>query len=40
LAWYEIDHSWILISILKYFGVAKKVRVAKVNTPSLEREAA
>jgi stearoyl-CoA desaturase (delta-9 desaturase) len=40
LAWYEIDHSWILISVLKYFGIAKKVRVAKVNTPSLEREAA
>jgi stearoyl-CoA desaturase (delta-9 desaturase) len=40
LAWYEIDHSWILISTLKYFGIAKKVRVAKMTSPQLEREAA
>jgi stearoyl-CoA desaturase (delta-9 desaturase) len=40
LAWYEIDHSWILISILKYLGIAQKVRVAQVTAPELEREAA
>ena len=40
LAWYELDLSWITISILKFFGIAKSVRVAKVNTPQAEREAA
>jgi stearoyl-CoA desaturase (delta-9 desaturase) len=40
LAWYEIDFSWIQISILKFFGIAKSVRVAKVHTAIPEREAA
>ena len=40
LAWYELDLSWITISILKFFGIAKAVRVAKVNSPHAEREAA
>ena len=40
LAWYEFDISWIQISILKFLGVAKGIRVAKVNTPEAEREAA
>jgi fatty-acid desaturase len=40
LAWYEIDFSWITISFLKFFGVAKAVRVAKVTTVIPEREAA
>jgi stearoyl-CoA desaturase (delta-9 desaturase) len=40
LAWYELDLSWIQISILKFFGIAKSIRVAKVNTPHTEREAA
>ena len=40
LAWYEIDFSWILISTLKLFGIAKAVRVAKVNSVVAEREAA
>jgi len=40
LAWYELDISWIQISILKFFGIAKQIRVAKVNTPHAEREAA
>ncbi len=40
LAWYEFDPSWIQISILKYFGVAKAVRVAKVDSELAEREAA
>ncbi len=40
LAWYEIDFSWIQISILKYLGIAKAVRVAKVHTAIPEREAA
>lgn len=40
LAWYELDLSWITISILKFFGVATAVRVAKVTTPHADREAA
>jgi stearoyl-CoA desaturase (delta-9 desaturase) len=40
LAWYEIDFSWIQISILKFFGIAKAVRVAKTHTAIPEREAA
>jgi len=34
LAWYEFDPSWILITILKFFGVAKAIRVAKVRARS------
>ncbi|HWB99445.1 MAG TPA: fatty acid desaturase [Bryobacteraceae bacterium] len=40
LAWYEVDHSWILVNILKFFGLAKGIQVAKVNTAFEEREAA
>ena len=40
LAWYEFDPSWILIKILKLFGVAKSIRVAKVTSVLAEREAA
>lgn len=40
LAWYEFDLSWIQIQILQYFGIAKSVRVAKVNSAHSEREAA
>jgi len=40
LAWYELDLSWITISILKFFGIATAVRVAKINSPTAEREAA
>jgi len=40
LAWYEFDPSWILITILKFFGVAKAIRVAKVSSAIPEREAA
>ncbi len=40
LAWYELDLSWISISILKFFGIAKSIRAAKVTTPQAEREAA
>ncbi|HUJ51337.1 MAG TPA: fatty acid desaturase [Bryobacteraceae bacterium] len=40
LAWYELDLSWITITILKFFGIATAVRVAKVNSPTAEREAA
>jgi stearoyl-CoA desaturase (delta-9 desaturase) len=40
LAWYEFDLSWIQIKILKSLGVAKAVRVAKINSALAEREAA
>ena len=40
LAWYEFDLSWIQIQILMFFGIAKSVRVAKINTALAEREAA
>ena len=40
LAWYEIDFSWIQISILKFLGIAKAIRVVKIETPLVEREAA
>jgi fatty-acid desaturase len=40
LAWYEFDPSWIQIKILKFLGIAKSVRVAKVTSALVEREAA
>ena len=40
LAWYELDHSWILIRILSFFGVAKSVQVARINADLAEQEAA
>ena len=40
LAWYEFDPSWLQIQILKRFGIAKSVKVAKTSTALAEREAA
>src|SRR5579872_4283317 len=40
LAWYEFDLSWITLTILKFFHIARAVRVAKVNSGLAEREAA
>ncbi len=40
LAWYEFDISWIQIKILRFFGIARGVRVAKVSSPQVEQEAA
>jgi stearoyl-CoA desaturase (delta-9 desaturase) len=39
LAWYEFDLSWIQIRILRFFGVAKAVRVARVDSVTVDREA-
>ena len=39
LAWYEFDLSWIQIQILKFFGIAKSVRVAKINSALAEADA-
>jgi fatty-acid desaturase len=40
LAWYEFDMSWIQIRILRFLGVAKGVKVAKINSALAERDAA
>ena len=40
LVWYEFDLSWIQISILKLFGLAKSVQVAAVTSARTERDAA
>jgi len=40
LAWWEIDFSWMQISLLKWLGIARAVRVAKVESALPEREAA
>ena len=40
LAWYEFDPSWIQIRILQFFGIAKRIQVAKVNSRIVERDAA
>ena len=40
LAWYEIDHSWILVNILKRIGLVSDLKVAKLDTRLAEREAA
>jgi stearoyl-CoA desaturase (delta-9 desaturase) len=40
LAWYEFDPSWILLKVLKFFGIAKSVYAAKVTTPLVKQKAA
>jgi fatty-acid desaturase len=40
LAWYEFDISWMTLTVLKAIGVAKDVRVAKLDQALLDREAA
>jgi stearoyl-CoA desaturase (delta-9 desaturase) len=40
LAWYEFDLSWIEISLLRFFGVAKSIRTASVHARLQDREAA
>jgi stearoyl-CoA desaturase (delta-9 desaturase) len=40
LAWYEFDISWITLKMMKAFGIAKQVRVAKIDAVVAEREAA
>jgi stearoyl-CoA desaturase (Delta-9 desaturase) len=40
LVWYEFDLSWIQIKILSIFGLAKSIRVAKVNSARAERQPA
>ncbi len=40
LAWYEFDISWITLKLMKAAGLAKNVRVAKINAPLAEEKAA
>jgi fatty-acid desaturase len=40
LAWYEFDPSWLLVKALRFFGVAKAVHVASVDSGIAEREEA
>ena len=40
LTWYEFDPSWLTIQMLRFFGVAKNIKVAKVNSELAERDAA
>src|ERR1019366_5580417 len=41
LAWYEIDHSWILVNILKFFGLAWDLKVATLDSQvAVQRRAA
>ena len=40
LAWFEFDMSWCQIWLLRKLGVAKNVKVARVNEPLIERKAA
>jgi fatty-acid desaturase len=40
LAWYEFDPTWITLKVLRVFGVAKAIQVAKVTSRMAEREAA
>ena len=40
LAWYEFDPSWLLVKALRFFGVAKAVHAASVNSATADREEA
>ncbi len=40
LAWYEFDISWITLKLMKVIGLAKDVRVAKINAMVQEEKAA
>ncbi len=40
LAWYEFDISWISLNMMKFLGLAKGIRVAKLPSRDAAREAA
>ncbi len=40
LAWYELDFSWIQITLLKWFGLAKSVKVANIENDLPRQKAA
>lgn len=40
LAWYEFDISWITLKLMRAVGLAKDVRVARINATAVEEKAA
>jgi len=40
LAWWEFDPSWLTLKLLRFFGIARAVQVAGVNSRLVNREAA
>jgi fatty-acid desaturase len=40
LAWYEFDPSWLTLKVLRAAGIARNIRVARLNEQIPEREAA
>jgi fatty-acid desaturase len=40
LTWYEFDPSWILIKVLRAFGIAKSIHAARIEQPQASRKAA
>ena len=40
LKWYELDHSWILVNILKFAGLTWDLKVAKAEVEVAEEVAA
>lgn len=40
LTWYEFDISWIQIKLLKLFGIARSIQVARVGSTLQDRKAA
>jgi stearoyl-CoA desaturase (delta-9 desaturase) len=40
LAWYEFDPSWLSLKVLTAVGLAKNVKVAKLDSALSERKAA
>jgi stearoyl-CoA desaturase (delta-9 desaturase) len=40
LAWYEFDISWITLKLMRVAGLARNIKVAKINSQLAEREAA
>ncbi|HBY63404.1 MAG TPA: acyl-CoA desaturase [Solibacterales bacterium] len=40
LAWYEFDWSWLQITVLRWLGIAKAIKVANVDQALAQKEAA
>jgi stearoyl-CoA desaturase (delta-9 desaturase) len=40
LAWYEFDPTWITLNLMRRIGLARNIKVAKLDTPAAERQAA
>jgi stearoyl-CoA desaturase (delta-9 desaturase) len=40
LTWYEFDISWVTLRLMRAVGLARNIKVAKINSQMAEREAA